>query len=106
METVASAYQAYFVTRFQSNSNRDLNVNYFVTGSRAACCPISMPLVLWPLAAVLKSVQSLCSVRPRTDVDCIKDAYGKDILLDNSATGFARQITSSASIRRRPIRSS
>jgi len=34
MDKLANAYQAYFQTRFQSNSARNLNVDYFVSGSR------------------------------------------------------------------------
>ena len=87
MNQLAGAYQAYFLSRFQSNENRNLSINYFVNAPRGAADPAMFDgggTVASSGGADAESGTLLAATFGIAAAD-FQDGYGRAILLDNSS---------------------
>lgn len=104
MNALASAYQALFQTRFQSNANRDLNINYFVNASRGAADG-AMFDAGGPIpnsgGSEVAAAQVLGSALGLTTADYL-DGYGQSILVDNSSDAVRTPDNSNANMQSPP----
>lgn len=104
LEKLATSYQAYFQTRFQSNANRNLNINYFVSGSRAAT-DASMFDVGGSVASsggMEVPAQDLLGPTFGLSDNDFKDGYGNPITLDNSSDAVRTPDNANASMQAPP----
>jgi len=101
---LAAAYSAYFQTRFQGNSSRDMNVNYFANGSRGATDGSmfdgggTVPTTGGGDAAAQGILGPTLGL---TTADFL-DAYGNPILVDNSSDLVRTPDNSSAGMQAPP----
>jgi prepilin-type N-terminal cleavage/methylation domain-containing protein len=104
IDTLASAYQSYFLTRFQSNESRNLTVNYFAKGTRGSADSTvfdttgSVPTSGGADAAAADILGPTLGL----SAEAYQDAYGQSILIDNSSDSVRTPDNSNAGMQAPP----